>query len=431
MDEIWTKDLLKPQFPALQGDVNTDVLIIGGGMAGILCALRLQQAGVECLLVEGKSIGLGITKGTTAVLSAQRDKRYAQWLSPLGKQNTKRYLNANLRAVEEFAELSRQYPCDFSRADAYLYSLHDKKAMEQEVKALRAFGFDASFCDTLPIALPIAGAVRYPNMGQMHPLKLLYQLAQRLPVFEHTFVQQLDGTTAVTQRGKIHAKRVIVATHFPFLNRHGMYFLKQYQARSYVIAYENAPEIGCTLDSDTADGFYLRNYGKYLIVGGGEHRTGKKSRGFAPVEAFAKQYFPEATPVARWANQDCMSLDGLPYVGAYSPNLPNVYVATGFGGWGMTGSMVAARVLTDLLCGRNNPLASILDPARTMAIGQLLANLGQTLVNFLTPTTPRCPHLGCALKWNRHEHSWDCPCHGSRFTAEGKLLNNPATKDAK
>ena len=126
-----------------------------------------------------------------------------------------------------------------------------------------------------------------------------------------------------------------------------------------------------------------------------------------------------------------MSLDGLPYVGAYSPNLPNVYVATGFGGWGMTGSMVAARVLTDLLCGRNNPLASILDPARTMAIGQLLANLGQTLVNFLTPTTPRCPHLGCALKWNRHEHSWDCPCHGSRFTAEGKLLNNPATKDAK
>lgn len=431
MQEIWTKDFAKPHFPALQGDVNTDVLIIGGGMAGILCALRLQQAGVECLVVEGRNIGLGITKGTTAVLSAQKDKRYAQWLSSLGKENTKRYLNANLRAVEEFADLSRQYPCDFSRADAYLYSPHDKATMEQEVKVLRALGFDAAFCDTLPIPLPIAGAVRYPGMGQMHPLKLLYQLAQRLPTLEHTFVQQLDGTTAVTQRGKIHAKRVIVTTHFPFLNRHGMYFLKQYQARSYVIAYENAPDFGCTLDSDTADGFYLRNYGKYLLVGGGEHRTGKKSQGFAPVEAFAGQYFPQATPVARWANQDCMSLDGLPYVGAYSPNLPNVYVATGFGGWGMTGSMVAARVLTDQLCGRDNPLTPILNPARPMAVGQLLSNLGQTLVNFLTPTTRRCPHLGCSLKWNNHEHSWDCPCHGSRFTAEGKLLNNPAIKDAK
>lgn len=383
------------------------------------------------MVAEGKTVGLGITKGTTAVLTAQHDKRFSDLIPTIGRDHARRYLNANLRAVEEFADLAQQYPCDFRRVDSYQYSPDNRVAMEQEAEAVRSLGFDAEFCDTTPLPFAVAGAVRYPDMGQFHPLKFLYQVAQRLPIVEHTYVRRLEGTTAITKQGKIHAKRILVATHFPFLNRHGMYFMKQYQMRSYVIAYENAPNLGCTLASAAENGFYFRNWGPYLLIGGGEHRTGVKSQGFAPVEAFAKRYFPQAKPVYRWANQDCMTLDGLPYVGVYGKKLPDVYVATGFNEWGMTGSMVAARVLTDLLCGHDNPLAPVLDPSRPMAAGKLLSNLGQTLVNFLTPTTRRCPHLGCALKWNPHEHTWDCPCHGSRFTPEGRLIDNPAMKDAK
>lgn len=431
MNYLWTSGLRQPYFPALERDTATDVLIIGGGMAGILCALRLQQAGIDCLLAEARTVGLGITKGTTAVLTAQHDTKYSSLIFSIGPNKARQYLNANLRAVESFASLAQQYPCDFRRVDSIMYSRDDRASMEREAEALHRLEYDAEFCDTTPLPFPVAGAVRYPNMGQFHPLKFLYQVAQRLPIVEHTFVQRLEGTTAITAHGKIRARRVIVATHFPFLNRHGMYFTKLYQARSHVIAYENAPNLNCTLAGTAEDSFYLRNWGPYLLIGGSDHRTGAKSQGFAPIERFAKQYFPQARAAYRWANQDCMTLDGLPYVGAYGKHLPNVYVATGFNAWGMTGSMVAAEVLTDQLCGHSNPLSSILNPARPVAAGQLLANLGHTLVNFLTPTVRRCPHMGCALKWNPHEHTWDCPCHGSRFTPEGRLIDNPATKDAK
>ena len=135
--------------------------------------------------------------------------------------------------------------------------------------------------------------------------------------------------------------------------------------------------------------------------------------------------------MSQWAAQDCMSLDGIPYIGLYSPRTPGLYVATGFNKWGMTSSMVAAMVLKDLVLGKETPWAEVFAPNRTMLHPQLGVNAWDSAVNLLTPTTPRCPHMGCALKWNPREHTWDCPCHGSRFTKEGKLLENPATGDIK
>ena len=188
--------------------------------------------------------------------------------------------------------------------------------------------------------------------------------------------------------------------------------------------------MGCTIEDAAENGVYLRNYNGLLLIGGGDHRTGKKGEAFSAPRAFAKRYFPKAKEKYAWANQDCVSLDGAPYIGPYSPRLPDVYVASGFNLWGMTSSMVASEILTNLVLGRKNAFAPAFAPGRSMLSGQLLSNMGTTLLDFVTPTAKRCSHLGCALKWNGLEHSWDCPCHGSRFDSRGRLIDNPATRDS-
>ena len=168
-----------------------------------------------------------------------------------------------------------------------------------------------------------------------------------------------------------------------------------------------------------------------MLLGGGGHRTGKQGLGWKLPENAAEKYFPEAGIAARWATQDCMTLDGVPYIGQYSKGTPDLYVATGFQKWGMTTSMVAAEILTDLVQGIDNPYAAVFSPSRSMLHKQLFVNGVDAAVNLIRPTRPRCPHLGCALRWNHTERSWDCPCHGSRFDRHGNVLNNPAADDLK
>ena len=431
MEFLWTRGLEPPHFPALEDDIETDVLVIGGGMAGILCALRLQQAGIRCVVAEARTVGSGITKGTTAVLTAQHDTLYTELVKNSGEAAAGQYLQANLEALRQFGRLQEQFPCDYEKADSIMYDCSDRHKMEQEAAVVRALGFDAQFIRQPPLPFPVAGAVLYPGMAQLHPLKLLYGAARTLTVYENTFVCRLEGTTAVTRHGRIRAARIVVASHFPFLNSHGKYYMKLYQKRSYVAAYTNAVPLGCTLADAAENGVYLRSYGDYLLIGGGDHRTGVKSDGFAPVRSFARQYFPQAREAFCWVNQDCMSLDGIPYIGPYSPGTPGVFVAAGFNEWGMTGSMVAAGLLCALLQGESSPFAPTFAPDRRMRKRPLVSNLGAALASFAVPTAPRCPHLGCALRRNHREHTWECPCHGSRFTADGRLIDGPAMQDCR
>ena len=166
-----------------------------------------------------------------------------------------------------------------------------------------------------------------------------------------------------------------------------------------------------------------------LLLGGGSHRTGKQGGGWRELEAFAKRHYPRAHIRYRWAAQDCMTLDGVPYIGPYSARTENLYVATGFNKWGMTSAMAAAMLLTDMVQGKRPDDAPVFSPSRNMLRPQLALNALEAAASLLTPTAPRCPHMGCALKWNAQEHSWDCPCHGSRFTQEGGLIENPAMRD--
>ena len=181
----------------------------------------------------------------------------------------------------------------------------------------------------------------------------------------------------------------------------------------------------------SGNGLSFRKAGDVLILGGGGHRTGARGGGFSFLESEARKYYPKAEIEYRWAAQDCMTLDDVPYIGEYSSKTEGLFVATGFNKWGMSSSMVAARVLADRILGKKNPNAFVFSPSRSMLYPSLAVNLAKTLVNFLTPTAPRCPHLGCALKYNKEEHSWDCGCHGSRFRASGEVIDNPANRNHK
>ncbi|HIT34877.1 MAG TPA: FAD-dependent oxidoreductase [Candidatus Faecousia intestinigallinarum] len=427
-ESIWTEAQL-PEYAPLRTSIAADVLVIGGGMAGLLCARLLQEAGVGCVVAERCRIAQGVTANTTAKLTAQHGLLYHKLLRQFGKEVAQGYLQANLSALDAFRAMSREIPCQFQELPAYLYSLEGAAPLQRELRALEDIGYRPAWESRPPLPFPVDGAVKFPSQGQFHPLQFLQGILPGLTIYENTPVLSLEGTHAVTPHGRIRAQKVIVATHFPFLNRHGAYFLKLFQERSYVLALENAGDVGGMYIDAKSGGLSLRNAGSALLLGGGSHRTGKKSAGWEPLRAFARQYYPASRERAAWATQDCITLDGIPYIGQYSPKLPDIYVATGFNKWGMTSSMVAAQLLKDAILARPNAYAGVFAPQRPMLRKQLLVNGWEASVNLLTPTRPRCPHLGCALKWNPQEHSWDCPCHGSRFAENGRLLNNPATGD--
>lgn len=426
---VWSDSAVLPEFNPLQGDIKTDVLIIGGGLCGILCAHSLKQAGVKSVLVEANKIASGITKNTTAKITSQHGLIYQKLIADCGKEKAQMYLSANQKALAAYETLCRSIDCDFEKKDAYCYSVRDREKIEEEVRAVNSLGFDADFVKDTELPFQTLGAIRFPNQAQFHPLKFIAEIVKGLNIYENTVVRELTPDGAVTSGGRIKADKIIVATHFPFLNKHGSYFLKLYQHRSYVAAFENAPALnGMYVDEDKT-GMSFRTYQNLLFIGGSGHRTGKQSGAWEDLNAFAKKHYPEAHVTYEWAAQDCMSLDGIPYIGQYSKNTENLYVATGFNKWGITSSMVSAMILCDMVRGKRNAFAEVFSPHRSMLKPQLLANGFETTVNLLTPTAKRCPHLGCALKWNKQEHTWDCPCHGSRFEEDGTLIDNPATGD--
>ncbi len=431
MGSVWSAGTTLPSFEPLQEDLNTDVLIVGGGLAGLLCAWRLSQLGVDCALVEADRVCGGITKDTTAKITAQHGLIYAKLARMRGVQIAKGYLEANLAALERYRKLSRHMDCDFQEKDSFVYALEDRAGLEEEAACLNELGVPAALELRPPLPFSVAGAVRFPGQAQFDPLKLAAALLTKLRIYERSPVRSLSAHRAVTDKAVIRAKKTIVATHFPILNRHGSYFMKLYQHRAYVVALENAPDLGGIYVDACIDGLSFRNYNGLLLLGGGGHKTGKEGGGWEALESFARRHWPKARIKYRWATQDCMSLDGVPYIGQYAATTPDLYVATGFNAWGMTGSMVSALLLGDLVTGRKNPWAAVFSPSRSMLRPQLALNLGQSTAGLLTPTVPRCPHMGCALKWNEAENTWDCPCHGSRFTKDGKLLDDPATKNIK
>ena len=431
MQPYWETTVNMKKYPPLKGDISTDVLIIGGGTAGILCGYKLKRAGVSCVIAEADRICRGVTSGTTAKITAQHGLIYNRLINEFSTEKARMYLEANLNALDSYRELCEGIDCGFETADSFVYTTDEPPKIEKEIIALDKIGFKADFCKETELPFFTAGAVRFPKQAKFNPLKFLSALSDGLEIYENSRVTELKGLTAVTDSGSIKAKKIIVATHFPIINRHGLYFMKMYQKRSYVSAFENAVTVKGMYRDEADSGFSFRSDGGLLIVGSASARTGRKTAGWAQNLKFAEQCCPGAVQKYFWAAEDCITLDGVPYAGNYSSATPDLYVTTGFNKWGMTSAMAAAELVCDMITGRENPYRELFSPSRSMMRKQLFVNGISAVGGLVTPTAKRCPHLGCALKRNKHEHSWDCPCHGSRFSENGKLLDGPATEDKK
>jgi len=425
---VWNETATRQACPPLNEDISTDVLVIGGGICGILTAYWLKKAGVRCVITEAKTVGGGVTQNTTAKITAQHGLLYADLIKNIGLEKARQYYEANTQAIQQYSTLAEQFSCDFERNTAYVYSINNKRKLEREAKAYHKLGLEAQIQEKLPLPVKTMGGIAMKEQAQFHPLKLLYALANELVIYENTFVHNVKGRTAIASGGKITADYIVLATHYPLINIPGLYFMKLYQHRSYVVALEGAkmPD-GMFLD-ERDNGLSFRTYNELLFIGGGDHKTGKKGGGYNAVHDFAKKAYPEATERLRWATQDCMTLDKIPYIGRHRSGADNLYVATGFNKWGMTGAMVAAELLTDLITSGRSQWEEVFNPSRSMMSRQLAVNLGSAVKGLLSIGSPRCSHMGCKLHRNVTEQSWDCACHGSRFSKDGNVINNPAKK---
>lgn len=432
MKSLWLNDNTLPQFPALHGEHKTDVLIIGGGLCGILCAYEMQKSGVNYTLLEAERICRKTSGNTTAKITSQHGLIYADILKKYGCEAAAKYYLVNQRAIEKYAGLSERTECGFERKDNFIYSLSDEKKLDDEMDALEKIRAKAMLYPSLS-ALPfdVLGAVKFPDQAQFDPVKFVTAISKNMHIYESSRVLGFDGKTYYGKDFRVTADKVIVATHFPIFNKHGGYSLKLYQHRSYVIALKNVSKLNGMYLDENEKGLSFRRQGEYLLLGGGSHRTGKNGGNWKELRERAKRLYPESEEAFHWAAQDCMSLDGLPYIGQYSKKTPDLFVATGFNKWGMTLSMVSAMILKDLIFGKTNDYADIFSPSRTILHPQLLTNTLETTLSIITPTKPRCPHLGCALKWNEAEHSWDCTCHGSRLDENGRVIEGPANGEKK
>lgn len=416
---------------------HRDVIIVGAGLAGILTAYYLQEEGKNVLVLEADTIASGQTGRTTAKITSQHDIKYSKLIRTVGMKKAKMYAKANEAAIEEFARLIAEQgiECDFERVPAYLYTLENEKKIIDEAEAAVNLGIDAHFTRKTELPFKVKGAVCFPNQAQFSPLKFVEKIAAKLEVSEHTKVLDIKGNRVITEKAVFTADKIVVATHYPILNVPGFYFLRQHQERSYVLALSGCPKLEGMYYGIDDDGLSFRQSGDALLLGGGSHRSGKSRPGgsYCFLHKEAAKYYPKSKEITRWSAQDCMPHDGIPFIGKYSFFTPNLYVITGFQKWGMTPSMLAAMILRDEICGVDNPYAKVFSPQRiNVAAGMknLLVDIGESVMGltkgWLGSKERRCPHMGCELKWNDEEQTWECPCHGSRFDKAGKLMDNPS-----
>ncbi|EOT2913390.1 FAD-dependent oxidoreductase [Clostridium perfringens] len=475
MKSVWSESCKFRKREALNKDIKTDVLVIGAGIAGILTAYMLKQKGRDVVLIDAAEIASGNTKNTTAKITSQHDLIYSKLISEFGEEKARQYAKANELAIKKYKEIieDKRIECDFEEKPAYVYSLNEVDVLKEEVEAAKNLGIDAEFVQEVNLPFKIKGAVKFNNQAQFNPLKFLRGISNELVIYENTRALEIKENLVVTSGGNITANNIVVATHYPIMNAPGYYFMKMHQERSYVLALENTSEIDGMYIDLNKEGYSFRTYNNLLLLGGISHRTGENEEGgsYDELRKVVKKLYPKAKEKYYWSAQDCMTIDGIPYIGRYSNETPNIYVATGFNKWGMTSSMVSAMIISDMILEKENDFSEIFSPRRfdlSLSINNIANDLIETAKNFIAQkvyipsseiehiknghggiieyngekvgvykdkegkeffVSTKCTHLGCQLSWNADELTWDCPCHGSRFDYKGRLIGSPATKD--
>lgn len=421
----------------LDRDISVDTVVIGGGLAGILTAWHLQQEGVECVVLEADRIGGGQTQNTTAKVTSQHNCIYDTLIKREGRVLARQYADANQEAVKRYRNLiqEKKIACDWEECPACLYTKEQPETLKREAQAAHELGINARFTEQTELPFPVAGAVCFEEQAKFHPLLFLQAIAAEVRVYEQTRVKKVEKHRMITDRGNVQAEHIVFACHYPFVNVPGYYFMKMHQERSYVIAVKGAARFDTVYLGIDKEGLSFRNFRDELLIGGGGHRTGENTLGgqYSHLRRAAARYWSGCRETACWSAQDCMTVDQVPYIGRFADTRENWYVATGFGKWGMTSSMVSAMILTDMICGRKNPWEEVFSPQRSKldAAGALVNESGHALRGLLgvggeENTGKRCTHMGCLLTWNPEEETYDCPCHGSRFDRDGNRIDGPA-----
>lgn len=483
----WMASTPPTTYHTLDDDVKVDIAIVGGGITGITSAYLLKQEGYKVAIIEADRIIQGATGLTTAKVTSQHGLIYDRLMTQMGEEKARQYAEANETAIREIALLvdKESIDCDFSRQNAYVFTQQEYyfPQLRRETDIASDLGIKSSFLREIPLPIPVKGAMCFENQAQFHPRKYLLALAAKIPgdgsyIFEQTKVIEIqeDPLTVITSRGKkIDASKIIIGSHYPCYEAMGLYFTRLYPERDYVLAVQaKSPFPGGMYISAEEPTRSVRSQkdgnSELLIIAGEHHKTGQgedTSNHYKKLKDFAEETFGIEDIPYRWSTQDYTTADEVPYIGRLTSNTPDIFVATGFGKWGMTTSMVAALMFRDFILQGESPWEDLYSPSRftpsasaknfvvenlnvakhlisgkispvpseadiPRGEGKILEMDGQRVgayrdqqgVLHVVDTT--CTHLGCELQWNSAEKSWDCPCHGSRFTVEGKILDTPA-----
>ena len=441
MRSLWFEGRRARERPPLERDTAADAVVVGAGIVGLTTALLLEREGMDVVVLEMRRVASGATGYNTAKLSSLHGLTYTQLASSLGRDKARLYGDANETGIARVFQLADEIgiDCDLARKPNYTYSEDgaDVDDLREEARIAGDIGLPASYVEDVDLPFAVAGAVRFENQAEFHPVKYADGLAAALrgPVHEDTRVTGLGSGAVHTARGpRVRARHVVVATHLSFLDR-GLYFARCHPERSYVVAGRTAVSPAGMYLSTESPAHSIRLHGDWLLVGGESHKTGQADarERYERLSAWARDRFG-LEPQFRWATQDQMPVDGVPYVGRHDPLSGDIWVATGFKKWGLAMGTAAAELLAAQITGREHRWTELFDPNRlrpragAVTFAKENANVAYHFAadRVAKRGNPRCTHLGCLLDWNGAEETWDCPCHGSRFSASGEVIEGPA-----
>lgn len=487
---LWQEDAVSQDFPTLEGDRSFDVVVVGGGITGMTTALLLAREGRSVGLIDQNKVGTGTTGYTTGKVTSQHHLTYARISKTHGPDGARVYAQAMEAAKEQVAGfVDEGIDCDFRRRSAILYATNsgERKQLEEETRAAQQAGLPAFFDEAVDLPFRTRGGMRFDNQAEFHAGRYMDGLTRLateagVEIFENTRGTDVDesdtGCVVHTPNGLIRAQHVVVATLIPFLDR-SLMFARAYASRSYVVtARIHDPLPDASFMAAGSPQYSIRSVphdgGELLMVLGESHSTGSpkaQPERYDKLGDFVNRHWNVQSFEHRWSSQDYLPDDHVPYIGPVTARSTRVFVATGFKKWGLTAGTLAGMLLTDAISGRPNPWADLFTTTRVKALaaapkfltantrvavrmvgdrvlslkqpditelqpgeGGIVSSCGKKVAGYrdeagnLHAVSSTCTHLGCQVAWNGAERTWDCPCHASRFTVDGDVLNGPATR---